>query len=254
MKTTSICFAALLLVLASPGVAHGKPSMFLSARALPQGFSVDFEDLLKAHGWRRTPGIESYILKCRRITYRTSVQDFFERSVVVSVDGASLRLKREIADPVGSPCQVEIFAGNNGYIGWLASRDGNTRYSLDATEHLAPLKCSIEISGLLPLLIKFGKAQASTWAGRGSDGLGMFDVKASDGRVFRVLVDQHLLIRKIVIGGIELQFADFRDTQGLMLPYIESVSTQGRLVYQLYFSEVELNPDFGSGYFDPVTR
>jgi hypothetical protein len=44
--------------------------------------------------------------------------------------------------------------------------------------------------------------------------------------------------------------ADYRQVDGLRLSFIQRVSAGGRLVYDLIFSAIDLNPAFPRDYFD----
>lgn len=224
------------------------------SRSAPRAISAPlFQEVLQAHGGREAiTSITAFRVHGVRLT-STLPPGFFERRLQVEV--ADGKFRRQIADPLNLRIQTELFDGQAGFYLISGSRDQQEALSAQALpmsgDRVRAVKFGVETYGLLSLLQRCAESTAvvisqETTSARFSK----FRIRTSAGE-WNVYADESHLIRKMEIGDKTLQFADYRSVGRLQLPFTERLSVGQRLVYEMIFSTIELNPTFPADYFKP---
>jgi hypothetical protein len=220
--------------------------------AAPPTAPLSLDEALRAHGGREAIGaITAFRAQAVRLT-STQPTTFFERRLTVAVAGAKFR--RQIESPFGSRLRVEWFDGQGGF--QFISVDSAERQppAMAMNERrLQAVKSSLAFFGLLPILQRCNEPNAEIIAQDSvSERLNRFRIKTSAGE-WAITTDQSHLIRQVEIGPWLLQFADYRSVGEIKLPFIQRLSVGQRLVTELVFSAIDINPAFPTGYFTAET-
>ncbi len=228
--------------------------IWLSSSASSRSVQPLFQAVLQAHGGQEALGSTvAFQAQAVRLT-STQPSAFFERQLRVSVNGTKFR--RHIIHPLGLSEQEELFDGQAGFHTTSSRAEPGNGDSLMRpmdNGRLRAVKFSIETFGLLPLLRQCAdSATEAIFAGRAPGSLNKFQVRTPTGE-WRVYADSSHLIRKLEIEDKTFAFADYRTVNGLRLPYIERVSVGDRLIYELVFSAIDLNPSFSADHFKSET-
>ncbi len=233
-----------LLISFSGSGAHSQAQTQPAAQ--PDGQSA-FEKSLDAHGGRAAIArATSYRIEAVRLM-TTFPTEFIERRMTLSVDGEKFR--RDSIDSSGASDRAEMFDGIRLYAA-SESKDGDSIAShwLPSDDaRLRALRFNVDTFGLLPLLRICADSVAIAEGRAGS--LDKFRVTTAKGD-WIVYTDQAGLIRRLEIKDKAFQFADYRPSGELRLPFIERLWVSDRLVYELIFSKIEINPDFPPDHFD----
>lgn len=224
-----------------------------SSRASSANPTAAFQQVLNAHGGREAiAAVTAFRTRARRLTF-TAPSVFFERQLLVEVDGVKFR--RLIVDSPGVRTQAELFDGQSGFkvVSDLQRKPPEALLAQPMNaRRLSAVSSSIETSNLLRLLQRCADpatkiiAQAS-----GPGSLNKFQIQTGIGE-WLVYADQSHLIRQIEIGTRQFQFADYRAVGRLHLPFTERLSANQQWSQELTFSTIELNPDFPADYFTPA--
>jgi hypothetical protein len=245
-----LMYASIVTMLVSVGLW-----MTLSGRAAPSVTLLSSEEVLRAHGGREAlASVVAFRAQVVRLT-STFPPAFIERWLLVSVDGG--RFRRETVDPHGLRPQIEVFDGHAGLHVVAGSPDEKgaavSRVLLKDNDQWRATRFAIATCGLLPMLRACADPGADVlFLERTPDLLDKFQVTTSAGDWF-IYTDLSHLIRRVEMGSKVFQFADYRPVGELQLPFIQRLSIGDRLIYELYFSTIELNPTFPADYFNPAT-
>lgn len=239
----AMAIAGLIAVVCWAAFSHNAP------RAISESL---FREVLGAHGGLDAiNSITAFRVQGMRLTSTPS--GFFERRLRIEVAGGKFR--RQIVDPLEIRTRTELFDGQTGF--YLISdarerQEGVTPQTLSMSEdRLRAVKFSVETYGLLPLLQRCADPTAEVISQETTPArMSKFRIRTSAGE-WNVYADESHLINKIEIGDKTLQFADYRSTGGLRLPFIERLSVGQRLVYEMVLSTIEMNPTFPADYFKP---
>jgi hypothetical protein len=207
-----------------------------------------FEKTLDAHGGRAAIARAASARATALRLMATSRNGFVERDLSVSFDGT--RFRRDSTLSSGAYQSIEIFDGARLYAVSKSKDDANRHALPSDSDRLRALRFNVDTFGLLPMLrvcadsivVEEGRAGA----------FDKFTVATASGDWF-VYTDQEGLIRRLEIKDKVFQFADYRSAGELRLPFIERLSLGDRLVYELIFSKIEINPDFPPDHFDTET-
>jgi len=218
----------------------------------PPASPLALEETLRAHGGREAiDAIAAFRAQAVRLT-STQPPAFFERGMTLDVAGAKFR--RQIEAPLGQRPQVEWFDGQRGFqLNSLDRAEKQPSVLAMNERRLQAVKSNVALFGLLPILQRCAELGVGTIAqDGGSERFSKFRVKTSAGE-WTIYTDRSHLIRQVEIGPWLLQFADYRSVGDLRLPFVQRLSSGQRLVYELVFSAIELNPAFPAGYFTAET-
>ncbi|MEW6208082.1 MAG: hypothetical protein AB1631_06930 [Acidobacteriota bacterium] len=210
------------------------------------GANSAFEKTLDAHGGRAAIArATSARLEAVRLM-TTHPTEFVERHLTVSFTGAKFRRDSIISS--GAYESIEMFDGARLYA-VSKSKDDTTSHAIASdSNRLRALRVHVDTFGLLPMLRVCADSVAVAEGRAGA--FDKFRVATASGD-WIVYTDQEGLIRRLEIKDKVFQFADYRQTGELRLPFIERLSVGDRLVYELIFSKIEINPDFPPDHFDP---
>lgn len=242
----------LIVLSAWAGLATGSSTKSFVGRPAARSSNTDFEAVFDAHGGRSaitaTTAARAQLV---RLTW-TDRDSFYEKLIELSTQGPSF--ERLIAGKQRGKTEIEVFDGLGTFraSSHLLADGDRVEYPLpSSSERLADVQAAIQSTGLLPLLIAFAQPGVEvTVKGAGSNGLEEFALKTRSGE-FVVYADSAHLIRRVDAGSVVMLFADMREVPPLVLPFAEKILMNKRVVFDLYFSRVELNPAFPAGKFDP---
>jgi len=252
---------ALLFVLALPSrrvVPVPLPSdipPLAPAATSPMTFSASstsFEEVLAAHGGRKEiAAVPALTVAAARLSV-TSLTDFFERQVVVSVAGT--KFKRRAADPLGLRTEIEWLDERGGFRATVITRAATgavvsaTAPNDDARRR--DVKLMVDTSSLLLILQRCVETSVHVVAAeRAAQGLDKFTLATANGTLI-IYADQSHLVRRVEMGDKVFQYAEYRTVDGLQLPFIQRLSVGSRLFYEWYISNIDLHPTFPLGFFN----
>ncbi len=234
-----------LLISFSGSDAHSQEQARIDAQIDAQSA---FEKSFDAHGGRAAIArAASYRVEAVRLM-TTFPTEFIERRLTLSVDGEKFR--RDSLDSSGEIARAEMFDGLR--LDAVSRPKGDdTNYSLRSDDgRLRALRSNVDTFGLLPFLRTCAGSVAIAEGRAGA--LDKFRITTDKGD-WIVYTDHAGLIRRVEINDKVFQFADYRESGELLLPFIERMSIGEGLVYELIFSKIEINPDFPRDHFDSDT-
>jgi hypothetical protein len=182
------------------------------------------------------------------LMYNTDISaglgDVFERRLRFSTDGSSVRYDK------GSLNRSQSFLFN-GHTLLKTTFEAGTKTEvrvLDSVE-AASIRFQLATFGLLPVLKRLSNPSAQVvYIGPTSQG-DRFQVKTASGSWY-FYTDRNHLIDRLEIGNINITYADYRTVDGLNLPFHQSVTNGDRLLYEIKFDALDLNPVFAAGFFN----
>jgi hypothetical protein len=214
--------------------------------------STSFEEVLSAHGGRKEiAAISALTVAAARLSV-ISLTDFFERQVVVSLDGT--RFKRRVADLLGLRTEIECLDERGVFRAAVITRAATG----EAVSAAAPnddarrrdVKLMVDTSSLLLILRRCTDASVRVVAAeRAAQGLDKFTLATVDGTLI-VYADRLHLVRRVEMGDKVFQYAEYRTVDGLQLPYVQRLSIGSRLFYEWFISNIDLHPTFAPGFFN----
>lgn len=214
----------------------------------PPSIPPTLDEMLRAHGGREAiANVNTFRAQAVRLT-STQPPAFFERRLTVAVEGEKFR--RQTKTSIGPRLRSEWFDGQRGFQSLVSDDTEKLPEPLAmGGRRLQAVKSSLNIFGLLPILRRCAEPGTEIIPqDSGAAGLSKSRVKSSAGE-WVVYTDQAHLIRQVEIGPWLLQFADYRSTGGLQLPFVQRLSKDRHLVCELIFSSIELNPNLPADYF-----
>jgi hypothetical protein len=210
-------------------------------------------DLLHAHNVpQRSESLSASTAEAVRLTsvysdFSSGLPNFFERKLSVSISGKSFR--RHMANPLGLREQIEVSDGGDAYQTVIEMGKLVEEASQMGDSQLKAVEFSIRTFGLIPFLNQLSDTSAEcVYLGRTARREDKIEVKTNGGQ-FILYADQEHVIRKVEVDNRIIEYADYRPVEGVLLPFIERVFVKGKLMYELVFTRIELNPVFPAGYF-----
>jgi hypothetical protein len=209
---------------------------------------ITVEDVLSAYRINEDPAIASVFTAeaIRKVSLRRALSGF-ERLIKVSRNGRLFRYERTAES--GPTKQIDVFDGN--WMHHLMSANGkliesSTRPGESASEQVMH---EIKTFGLLPILNRLMdvKPQSEFEDGTGQ-GLDRVRLKIAD-RTWDLSIDAEHLVRRLEFPDNAIDFSDYREIQGVQLPFKQRFFSRGQLYYELTFTRVDLKPIFPEGYF-----
>ena len=242
-----IC-ALFLCGLTSMGLAM--PS---SGRLYQPASTVSIDQVRQAHNLRESPNAPlAFTATAVKLTpypgeLDNSLPSFFERKVNVSFGAGAF--KRHSVDPLGLRERIDLFDGREMYHTAVEMGKQVEQANQTGDSHTGDPALGIKTFGLVPVLIQLSDTATEViYLGRTARKEDKFEVKTSYGSLI-LYSDQRHIIRKVEIGARTIEYADYRVVEGIRLPFIQRVYTGGRLIYELVFTGIDLNPTFPADYF-----
>lgn len=167
-----------------------------------------------------------------------------EQKVSLFTDGTIVRYEQGDIAVFG---QVFIFDGRTIVEHTFRSgveSESRTLEGLDADT----IKFQMATFGVLPLLKRLSAPGAQvTLIGATANGE-QFRVDSVAGSWF-VYTDRYHLIERVTVGDVSLDFQDYRNVDGLMLPFVQSVTQGTQPKYRLNLDSVVVDPTFAPDFF-----
>jgi hypothetical protein len=232
------------------GIGLLTPSPETSKQPSPE-FTI--ATVLQAHHVPADPKVlSSYICEAVKlistdISTSPGASNYFERKVLVSRNGDLV--KRQKSDPLGLREQFELSDGKANY---HTTFEKGLRVEevtqMEATK-VQDFDFAINTFGLLPILRQLADSRTEIiYIGRTARQFDQFKVKTSHGS-WTLFCDQKHLIRRLHMKDMVIDYADYRTVGGLQLPFIQRQSVGNRLLYELVFTRIEVNPGFAPESF-----
>lgn len=208
--------------------------------------------VLEAHNAWEADALSSFNAEAVRLTFYndsrvSKLPDFFERKISVSSNGNAFR--RIKSDPMGLTIQLDLFDGQTAYQAAIEKGSTVTDAHQVSDSQFEGVRFSIRTFGLVPILKQLSDpATEVVYLGASARRQDKFEVKTAAGRYILYTDHQHL-IRKVEIGDKTILFADYRSVEGIQLPFIEKFFIGENTVYEIFFTHIDLNPEFPEDYF-----
>jgi hypothetical protein len=210
-------------------------------------------EVLSAHNIAQNPdALLGFDAEAVRLTSRPpgidrELQSFFERRVTVVMAGNAY--KRHTADPLRLREQYDLFDGSVPYHAVIENGILAAQSNPVTNSDFRDVEFSIKTFGLVPTLQQLSDtATEAVYVGRTAYGQDKFDVRTATDR-WTLYTDAQHLISRIEARDKIIEYASYRLVDGVRLPFIVRLSGGGRLVQELNFTRITLNPKLPSGYF-----
>jgi hypothetical protein len=214
-------------------------------------------EVLEAHHVPQTPdALAVYLAQAIRLTHyqvppAIDSQGYFERTIRIAVDNDAFR--RDTLDARGLRRQIDLFDGQTVYRAQL-QRDRliGSVGPLDESESRA-VQSAVRLFGIMPVLKQLQVAGDQTVdLGVTEDGQEKFAIQTGSGE-WTVYVDKEHLVRRLQMvrnqHHVTIDYSDYREIDGVRLAFVERVSADGSLLYELFFDRIDLSPTFPAGFF-----
>ena len=215
--------------------------------------AVSIGDVLQAHNVpKKSHTLSEWAADAVRVRYYPvdsgrGLPGFFERNVSVSVSGGAFR--RDKTDPLGLRKEIDMFDGRGAYHTTIEEGAQVEGAEMGDSGRLA-VESAVRAFGLIPTLKQLSDPAVNVvYIGQATGMLDRFDIRTAD-RPWTVYADRTHLIRRLDFEAATIEFADYRSVDGVQLPFFERLSANGRLVYELVFTRIDLKPSFPRTCFD----
>lgn len=176
-------------------------------------------------------------------SHSSAEQEHFERKLSLATDGTVTRYERTTL----SLTQSYLLNGNVLVRTIFYGRTQVETTILDGPE-AAEIKSQIATFGPLPILKRLSDSPARvSHVGNSSSG-DEFEVEALKGP-WRFYTNSQHLIDRLQIDDISITFGDYRQVEGLNLPFYQKVSKGKVFLYEIQFDEINFDPIFAAGTF-----
>ncbi|HYV05847.1 MAG TPA: hypothetical protein VFB82_14730 [Blastocatellia bacterium] len=213
---------------------------------------ISITDVLRAHTEARDyAALSTWLAEGVKLTslpggLESDLASFFERKLKVVSDGRSF--KRYKADPLGLREQIDLFDGRSAFH-TVKENGRQVEETALAGSELAPVEFSIRTFGLVPILRELAEPTTNvTYLETTPRRQDKFLVRGAIGD-WTVYCDQQHTICRVEIGDKVIEYADYRSVDGVRLPFFQRVYLNGRLVYEIIFTKIELGRVLPAGYF-----
>lgn len=213
-------------------------------------------DVLRAHNMPQTPdALTAYFAQAKRLTYYlvepgSDLPGHYESIVTVAVNKDVCR--RDKVYRQGEK-QIDICDSRNTYRaeiqnGKLASP---IRQLEDSESQSA--QSAIRMFGIVQVLKQLeANGDQAVSMGVTEDGQEKFAIKTEVEEWILYVNSEHLISRLQMVRNshyVTIDYADYRWIDGIQLPHIEKVYVDGALLYELFFTQIDLRPSFPADYF-----
>lgn len=221
--------------------------------------SVLLNKVLSSHNVPHTPNaLTDFVAEARWLSYYQVPPGAKSSGIIarnVTVWNSGNRLTRNVVHPTESREQREFFDGERVYRsefqnGKLAGPPGQ----IEEWEYKG-INFSFKTFGLIPLLAQLQQdatVQAVHLAGAGEDHDTLV-IRTALGTWTLYLNREHLISRAEITRNqrvLKIEYLDYRRVGGVQVPFVQRLSANGALVYELFFTRIDLSPSFPEGCFD----
>jgi hypothetical protein len=242
LVTIARCLAICLLINAASALA---PIRVLSSGSNAAPLSTD--EIVRAHGSPQAlASAKTAEFEIVRIT-PTLGPFFFDHRMIISIRDSMFR--RYTVDAEGSNKRVEVFDGHNAFCG-SQNESGDQQWLPMEERRLHVVRFIVATCLLLPFLQQLASQTADAiFQEVTRSGLCKFTVKTQNWKG-ALYADRTGLIKQIEIGDRIFQFAAYSTVEGLRLPSVVRVFWK-RVVFEMFFSRISINPVFSPDRFAP---
>lgn len=167
-----------------------------------------------------------------------------EQKVSFSTDGTLIRYEEGEAAVY---LQVFVYDGHT-LVERVIQGGGEVEPRMVEGAETAPVKFQMATFGVLPLLKRLAAPEAKvTLIDTTPDG-DQFQVDTAAGS-WCVFTDHEHLIERVKVGDVTIEFQDYRNVQGLTLPFTQTVTQGTQLKYRINFDAVKIAPPFPPDFF-----
>src|SRR6185436_14575996 len=249
MRNTLLVASSVLIVGASMVLATRLLSSSTSNANRPADqklTGVSLVTVLQAHSGHRDNEWPRFTQK-GTLTYYPDIsagsQSDFERKLTLSMDGSLVRYDKTTLNRT----QSYLLAGRTVV---RTTIDGKTPVEarvIDGVE-AASIRFQIATFGLLPILRRLSEPSTQViYAGATSKG-NRFQVTTAGGS-WCFYTNSNDLIDRLEINDINITYGDYRTVDGLKLPVYQQVKKGDKLLYEIKFEALDLNPVFTVSFF-----
>jgi hypothetical protein len=214
---------------------------------------LSIDEVLRAHSVPQNPAaLSTFSAEAVRLTSRPPGIDpplasFFERHVSVVMAGEAYR--RHTSDPSRLREQFDLFDGSA--IHHAAVEQGRLVEAADSMtdSESEGVEFGVKTLGLVPILRQLSDPTTeAVYLGSAAYGQDKFEVKTSGDR-WTIFTNREHLICRLEAGNRTIEYADYRSVDGIRLPFIQRLSIGGRLLQEIVFTRIDLNPALPAGCF-----
>lgn len=210
-------------------------------------------NVLKAHGvTTETGSLSAFFIEAVKLTSieggpTEELPGFFERKTTLASDGRFFR--RSKIDSQGLLEEVVLLDGLRAYRVVRESGQSDAEAEELQGNERDGVRFIAATSGLAPVLARLNKEKtAFAYKGETSRGWSLFTARTDIGNV-SIFADRERVIRRIEAAGFTIEYAGYREVDGVLLPFIQRVYRGSRLLYELFFINQSLKPQFTDDYF-----
>jgi len=216
---------------------------------------IPINGLPEAQNIEQKPKELSVFVKAKKLTtiYSDSgsgLPGFFEREIEVSVNDNAFRLDK--VDPAALRKEIEAFDGE--VLRTVVIEQGKKieESSQKGTPPYNAVEFNIKNLGLIPVLSYLSDPSTKiNFLERTARKEDKVEVKVG-GSSFIAYSDPARIIRKVEVDKYIIEYGDYRNLEGMQIPFIERVFARGHLVYELVFTEMDLHPVFPDEHFSRI--
>lgn len=219
--------------------------------------SLPIDDILRTYNIPQTPdALATYVVQAKRLTYYevepgSDLPGHFESTVTVAVNKDVCR--RDKVYRRGSGKQIDVIDSRETHRAEIQHGKLAGPVSRLNDSESQSVQSAISMFGLIPVLKQLeANGGGAVSMGVTEDGQKKFAVK-TEAEEWILYVDGEHLIRRLQMvrnsHHVTIDYSDYRSVADVQLPYIERVSVDGSLVYELFFTQIDLNPLFPADYF-----
>jgi len=221
-------------------------------------------EILQAHNIPQSSEVlTAYVAETRKkIYYRvksgSQLPGFFEYTETISTDG--IAYKRDKVDLQSVRKQTDLIVEQEAYhMEIVKGKPSGSGRRLGDTDYRA-VKSAILRFGLIPFLRQLQDTTATTVYLEQVEGNQKKLVVKTASEDLTLYVDSQHLIRKIQVPrnhhNLTMEYDDYRTVDGVQLPFSQRIFADEKLVYELFFTQINLTPSFPVDYFsrDALTK
>lgn len=225
--------------------------------------SLSINDILQAYNLPQTPdALTTYVAQAKRLTYYqvepgSDMPGHYESIVTMAVNKDVCRRDRVYRQ---GEKQIDIYDSRNTYRAEFQNGKLAGAVSQLNDSESQSAQSAIKMFGILQVLKQLeanGDKTVSTSVTE--DGQERFAIKTETEEWILYVNSERLISRLQMVRNshhVTIDYADYRWIDDVRLPHIEKVYADGSLLYELFFTQIDLRPSFSADYFsrDILTR